>query len=303
MTRPGFTRLDALLILVVIAWGANLSVVKVALHEFPAVSFNALRLIIAALSFLALVAWRTEPGVKRIERDDWPRVLFLGAVGGALYQFFFMYGVPRTSVANAGLIFGLSPVVISLMSAAVGHEQLPWTRWAGGVLSLLGLYFVVGVGGGASASALVGDALVFVAMLCWAVFSVASRPLLGRYSPTVLTAWATVVGTAIYLPFSIPTLVSTNWTSISSWSWALIIGSSVVCLVIAYAIWYTGVQRIGSTRTSAYSNLVPIAAMVVGWLWLGEPLTAAQGMGAAAILAGVFLTRLSPVVLTPLRTA
>ena len=77
--------------------------------------------------------------------------------------------------------------------------------------------------------------------------------------------------------------------------------SSIVCLVLAYVIWYTGVQQLGATRTSAYSNLTPIAAIVVGWLWLGEPITAAQVVGAAAILGGVFLTRLSPVVLTPLR--
>ena len=82
------------------------------------------------------------------------------------------------------------------MSAAVGHERLPWTRWAGGVLSVVGLYFVVGVGATLSVNSLAGDAFVFVAMLCWAVYSVASRPLLGRYSPTMLTAWTAIVGGA-----------------------------------------------------------------------------------------------------------
>jgi drug/metabolite transporter (DMT)-like permease len=76
--------------------------------------------------------------------------------------------------------------------------------------------------------------------------------------------------------------------------------SSTFCLVIAYVVWYTGVQRLGATRTSAYSNLTPIAAMAVAWLWLGETVTLGQGVGAAAILGGVFLTRLSPVVLKPL---
>ena len=79
-----------------------------------------------------------------------------------------------------------------------------------------------------------------------------------------------------------------------------ILWSSIFCLVLAYVIWYTGVQRLGATRTSAYSNLIPIFAMGVAWLWLGEPVTMAQAVGAAAILAGVFLTRLSPVRLTPM---
>ena len=301
MSRHRFTRLDALLVLVIIAWGANLSVIKVALREFPGQSFNALRMILAAGAFLVILA-RTSPATTRgIARADWGRVAFLGVIGGTLYQLLFLAGVPRTSVANAGLIFGLSPVVISLMSAAVGHERLPWTRWAGGALSVVGLYFVVGVGATLSVNSLTGDALVFAGMLCWAVYSVGSRPLLGRYSPTVLTAWATVVGAALYVVVAAPALTGTDWAGVSWWSWFLMAASSIVCLVLAYVIWYTGVQRLGATRTSAYSNLTPIAAIVIGWLWLGEPFTAAQSVGAAAILGGVFLTRWSPVVVTPLR--
>jgi drug/metabolite transporter (DMT)-like permease len=301
VSRHRFTRLDALLVLVIIAWGANLSVIKVALREFPGQSFNALRMILAAGAFLVVLA-RTSPATARgIDRADWGRVAFLGVVGGTLYQLLFLAGVPRTSVANAGLIFGLSPVVISLMSAAVGHERLPWTRWAGGALSVVGLYFVVGVGATLSVNSLTGDALVFAGMLCWAVYSVGSRPLLGRYSPTVLTAWATVVGAAIYVVVAAPALAGTDWSGVSWWSWFLMAASSIVCLVLAYVIWYTGVQRLGATRTSAYSNLTPIAAIVIGWLWLGEPITAAQSVGAAAILGGVFLTRWSPVLVTPLR--
>lgn len=303
MTRSRFSGLDLLLVLVVVVWGTNLSVIKVALRDFPAQSFNALRLVIAAAAFLAVIARMPVAGARVIRRVDWPRVAFLGVVGGTFYQLLFLHGVPRTSVANAGLIFGLSPVVISLMSSAVGHERLTWTRWAGGALSVVGLYFVVGVGATLSVNSLAGDAFVFLSMICWSVYSVASRPLLGRYSPTVLTAWATVVGAGIYLVLSIPSLLATKWSTVSSWSWTLMTASSVICLVLAYVVWYTGVQRLGATRTSAYSNLTPIVAMAVGWLWIGEPVTSAQSAGAVAILAGVFLTRLSPVVVTPLREA
>jgi len=303
VSRSRFTALDALLVLIVVAWGANLSVIKVALREFPAASFNALRLLIAAALFAVVIA-RAPAGTRRlIAGGDWPRVAALGLVGGTLYQLIFLAAVPRTSVANAGLIFGLSPVVISLMSAVVGHERFGWTRWAGGVLSIVGLYFVVGVGASLSVNSLTGDLLVLASVLCWAGYSVASRPLLGRYPPTVLTAWTQILGTAVYVPLSAPALAATPWAGVSLVSWLLMTASAVVCLVIAYVVWYTGVQRLGATHTSAYSNLTPIAAMVVGWLWIGEPITAAQSVGAAAILGGVFLTRLAPVVLAPIQDA
>jgi drug/metabolite transporter (DMT)-like permease len=279
-----------------VAWGTNLSVIKVALREFPVHAFNALRMVVAAVAFVVVLA-RMGPAARRVARADWGRVLFLGFIGGAIYQLVFVTGVPKTSVANAGLIFGLTPVVISLLSAFVGHEHLSWTRWAGGVLSVVGLYFVVGAGAGITATSLLGDALVFSAMVCWAVYSVASRPLLGRYSPTMLTAWAAIVAAPVYTLVAVPSLVATDWAGVSWWSWGLMLWSSSFCLVLAYVIWYTGVQRLGATRTSAYSNLTPIVAIAVGWLWLGEPVTLVQTVGAAAILGGVFLTRLSPVVL------
>ena len=131
MSPSRFSRLDALLVLVIVVWGANLSVIKVALREFPAQSFNALRLMVAAIAFLGVLAVRPAGERRLVARADLGRVLGLALVGGTLYQVFFLQGVPRTSIANAGLIFGLSPVLISLLSSAVGHERLPWTRWAG----------------------------------------------------------------------------------------------------------------------------------------------------------------------------
>lgn len=298
MSSHRFGLIDALLVLVVMAWGTNLSVIKVALREFPVHAFNELRMIVAAAAFAYVLA-RLPREQRTVQGRDLGRVLFLGLIGGSVYQWIFVTGVPKTSVANAGLIFGLSPVVISILSSFVGHERLPRTRWAGGLVSIVGLYFVVGSGAGVSATSITGDALVFTAMVCWAIYSVASRPLLGRYSPTMLTAWAAIVAAPTYVPIALPSLLSTDWSRISWWTWGLMLWSSTFCLVLAYVIWYTGVQQLGATRTSAYSNLTPIVAIVVGWLWLDEPVTAGQLVGAAAILGGVFLTRMSPVELMP----
>ena len=298
MSATRFGALDVWLILVVASWGANFSVIKAALDEFPVHTFNALRQVVAAVSF-AIVLWRMAPAGRRVARADVGRVIFLGMIGGAIYQLIFVSGVTRTSVANSGLIFGLTPVAVSILSSFLGHERLGITRWLGGPVSVVGLYFVVGHGAEVSTATLVGDALVFVAMVCWAIYSVVSRPLLGRYSPMTLTAWAAIIAAPPYVAASVPSMLATDWSRVTWWGWALVLWSSLFCLVGAYVVWYTGVQRLGSTRTSAYSNLTPIFAMGVAWLWLGETVSSGQMIGAVAIFAGVFLTRLSPVVLAP----
>jgi drug/metabolite transporter (DMT)-like permease len=86
---------------------------------------------------------------------------------------------------------------------------------------------------------------------------------------------------------------------VSAWTWWALLFSSVFALGVAYLIWYGAVQTIGMARTAVYSNLVPIAAMTVATLWLGEPLTAAKLMGAALVLGGVALTRIRRPLVSP----
>jgi drug/metabolite transporter (DMT)-like permease len=74
--------------------------------------------------------------------------------------------------------------------------------------------------------------------------------------------------------------------------WIALLYSALFSLVIAYLIWYTAVQRVGSSRTSVYSNVTPIVAMLIAAIFLGEPITAAKVAGAAAVLGGVAITRI-----------
>jgi drug/metabolite transporter (DMT)-like permease len=83
-----------------------------------------------------------------------------------------------------------------------------------------------------------------------------------------------------------------NWSGVGAATWATLVLSAVLALCLSYLIWYTAVQRIGPARTSIFSNLVPIVAIGVAAVWLGEPLTSATLVGAVGVLSGVFLSRL-----------
>ena len=82
------------------------------------------------------------------------------------------------------------------------------------------------------------------------------------------------------------------WGAVSAITWIKLVYSSLFALCVAYTIWYAAVRAIGSARTSVYSNLLPIVAMVTAAVWLREPIGPAKIAGAAAVLAGVALTRL-----------
>jgi drug/metabolite transporter (DMT)-like permease len=277
----------------ILIWGSNFSVVKVALRDFPEVPFNAMRLIVGTAVFLAAIRWTRDQARPRpsLTRNDWLHLLFLGLIGTFLYQFCFVGGVRRTSVGNGSLIVGTSPIVIALMSAWAGHERIRPLRWAGVFMALLGLYLVVGHGVDFSSETWRGDALMIAGVFCWATYSVASQPMLRRHSPLIVIGVTFSIGAVMYVVTMIPILVDVDWSAVSGFSWFLMVASALLALNLSYWIWYTGLKRLGGSRTAVYSYLTPIVAMVVAAIWLGEPITSNQVAGAGAIFAGLLITR------------
>ena len=285
------TSLDLLLLLMIAIWGTNFSLVKVALRDFPELAFNAARLVVASSVFLAAMRVTGQLPVK-VARRDWTRLILLGVVGTCLYQLCFLGGVKRTSVGNASLITGSSPIVIAVLTAIAGHERIPPLRWAGVGLAMLGLYLVVGHRVEWTPESRQGDVLMLASMLCWATYSVAAQPLLKTYSPLIVTGVSFISGSVLYIIVTLPSLLTTSWAAISMGSWIAMAASGVLALSLSYLIWYTAIQRLGTTRTSVYSYLTPVVAMLVATVWLGEPIETNQLFGASAILAGLAITRL-----------
>jgi O-acetylserine/cysteine efflux transporter len=133
--------------------------------------------------------------------------------------------------------------------------------------------------------------MVLASTLCWAAYSVASVPLLRRHSPLVVTGYSISIGAALYTLVALPMLVRVDWGAISLTSWLLMLASAVFALAFAYLIWYTSVQKAGSTRTAAWSNLTPVVAIGIAAIWLGEPIALNQVIGSLAIFAGLLITR------------
>ena len=126
---------------------------------------------------------------------------------------------------------------------------------------------------------------------CWTVYTVAGRPLLANYSPLVITGLSMAIGTALFVPFSITDFARTSWADVPLVVWVCVVFSSLLALNFSYTAWYTGVRQLGSSRTSVYSNVVPVAALLVAMVWLGERLAGVRLLGAVLVAAGVVLTR------------
>lgn len=285
-------RTELALLVMVVLWAVNFSVVKVALVRIDPLGFNALRFPLAALA-LWLILRRRGP-IPLPTRGDLGKIVALGVVGNVLYQLLFILGLDRTLAGNAALLLAATPVWTALLSRIYGGERHPTRVWLGVGATLLGLGLVVAGSGaamGLDAETLTGDLMLAAGSVAWAIYTVGAKGPIARHGSMAVTAWTLWVGTVFLFLIGLPDLVRQDWSVLGPGFWALVLFSGVGSIAIAYLFWYQGVRVLGGTRTAAHSNLVPVVALAVAWLWLGEVPGPLQLVGAAVTIIGVSMAR------------
>jgi drug/metabolite transporter (DMT)-like permease len=302
-TQPGFGLTDVLLFLMAAIWGSNFVVVKYATRIFNPVAFTGLRVgTVAIFMILFALLRRTGSGeratsrraqVRMLSRGVITRLILLGVLGNGLYQLFFVHGVARTRAGNAALIVGAAPAFIALAARAKGLERIERLTMLGIALSIVGVALVMvgSANSGAGQATLLGSVLVCLGVVCWTFYTVWLQPYTKRVDAITLSALTLIGGAVPLVIASGPAIVATDWSRIGTGGWLALLYSSIVSMGIAYLFYYRGLRVLGPTRTAVYSNLQPIIALLVAWPLLGETPTIFQGVGAATIVAGVFMTR------------
>jgi drug/metabolite transporter (DMT)-like permease len=282
---------DALLITAIVVWGFNFPLMKVMYRYFHPITFNALRFTISSVTMLGLLKLRNENG--RLERRDWPGVVWLGFIGNTLYPFVFVLGLDRTTAGNAALLMALTPVFAFLIGVAMKKEHFSTGILLGIVLSFAGTAAIVAFGEGdiSFKKSWVGNFLMISAAICWAWQSAESTRLLPKYGPIRLTVFAMVAGTAMLLPLSLPWLIAQDWQSVPLVGWLGLAYSALLSITYAYFIWAYAINAIGVAHTSVFNNVTPIVAMLAGWFMLAERPSIAQLVGVVLVLSGVFMVR------------
>ena len=158
----------------------------------------------------------------------------------------------------------------------------------GGLLGFSGVALILaGKGAELGVGRLAGDAAVFGATLCWAVFTLGVRALRVRISTLRLTTWTMVTGAPGLLLLGAPSLSALDWGGLSARAWSGIAYSTLLAIVVAYILWNNAVRVVGSGRTAIFNSMIPLVAMLVAWPLLGEHPRPVQ------IVSGVLLSRRS----------
>ncbi len=291
--RRGPARADLAMLLVVLIWGGNIPIIKAALAEIPTLGFATVRFTVASITFVVLL--RAREGSLRPPAGTAWAMLWLGLLGNTAYQLLFMTGLFHTSVANTALILASAPVLVAVFGAASGVERLTGAVAGGVALAVAGVALVLGQDGArVTARTLAGDLPVLGAAACWAVYTLGVRRFAPTMSPLRLTTLTMLTGTPGLVLAGLPDILRTDWSAVSPAAWGGVAYSAFLALVVAYTAWNTSVAEVGPSRTAVYNCLVPVVALTLGWLTLGERPGLLQLAGALLIVGGVLVTRTAP---------
>lgn len=283
---------DIYMLLAILIWAINFPFIKIALREFSPPAFNGIRLTFASvvLVFFLILAKHE----LRVEKRDLWKLIILGIIGNTIYQMLFIHGIHLTTASSTAIIMAMTPASVALLSSLLKHEKLHWAAWLGIVLSFIGFYLVITEQPGTfifSWKSLKGDMMIFFGNIVWTVYTVFSKPLLGRISPLKWSALTLAVGTVFYLPFCVPAFVRQDFGQISYKGWSILIYSGLFALAFSYVAWYASVRRVGNSKTAIYGNITPVMTVIFAYIFITEKVSLWQAFGALIILLGVYLTR------------
>jgi len=291
--KDKLTGTDLLILCMVLVWGINYPLIKLVLYQFLPMSFNILRFSLASLLLLFIVRLFQPKGF-RFSRADLPRLFLLAILGNTTYQLLFIYGINKTTASSASLIAATIPIFTGIFSALLRYERIRLIGWVGISCSFLGIFLIIkgkGRGDPLLVGETVGDVMILVSTLSWALYTVLAKPMLKKYPPLILTSYAMIIGTIFLYPFAISDLKQQDWGRITTSGWLILGYSFSLAIALGYVIWYRGVGRIGGVRTAVYSNLTPIFAIIFSFLILREELSYTQLIGGLVVGLGVYLVR------------
>lgn len=294
-TQPGRSWIYSKLILTMAFWGGTFIAARIAVQTMEPFAAAFCRFAIASLC-LILLTLRLEGQLPRLTIRQGVLLLVLGLSGVFAYNAFFFLGLQTVPASRAALIVATNPVFIAIFSALLLKEPLTRLKIVGILLSLVGVTVVISGGNPATLFAgEVGQGELYIlgCVASWVVYTLVGKRVMGNLSPLMATTYACLLGTLALLGVALLRGLVADWPTFAPAAWLSVAYLGIFGTAAGFNWYYEGVLAIGSAKASIFINLVPVFAIALAVLVLGEPITLPLVIGGALVITGVFLTNRS----------
>jgi drug/metabolite transporter (DMT)-like permease len=269
-------------------WGASFLFMRMGAGEFGPVALAALRVGGAALLLLPLLAWRGQFGALRAH---WRSICVVGVANSALPFLAFSYAALSITAGLSSIFNATTPLFGGLIAWLWLKDRPGPARALGlaiGFAGVLGLAwdkasFKPGMDGSQTGWAVLA---CLGAALCYGWAASFTKKRLTGVPPLAVAAGSQTAASVLLLP-----LLLWWWPEHppSAQSWWAAAGLALLCTAVAYQLFFRLVARIGPANTISVTFLIPLFAVLWGWLFLSEGVTHAMLLGGAVIVVGTAL--------------
>lgn len=276
-------------------FGSGTPISKIVTDAFPVFVASGARMLLAALALVPLVVlWEGagrggRPLLPSISRGDWLRLGGIAVAGMFLFSVFMLYGMKEVSGAIGGIVMATTPAVTAAGAVLFLRDRL--TRWKAVAIGLAagGLVAVnVGsTGGGEGDDVLLGTLLVFGAVCGEAAYTLLGKRLTASLSPISVAAVAAVLAAIIFAPFAVAELSELDAGAARASDWLALAWWGLGTMALGSVLWYLGVSRVSGITASAFMGVMPVSALLLSYVLLGESFEPIHGVGMAIVLAAI----------------
>ena len=289
------------LVLTMIVWGGTFTSARLLANDLAPANSSFLRFLIASVTLIAVLLL-VEKKLPNVRTVDWLLIVAMGATGVALYNIMFFYGLSVTGAIKGSLITATNPLITALGAAILFREKITLFRAAGFAISICGAILIISRGdlhslrgsGVGSSGIGPGEMAFILAAVSWSLYTLLGRKAGESISPLVLVTYSSIVGTIILFFIALPQGLSKEIAELSAGSVAHLLYLSIFATVIGFVWFQQGVRELGAAKAAVFIYFMPVSAVVIAWLVLGETITPVIVIGAAMIISGIIMVNHKP---------
>lgn len=269
---------------VALLWGLTYPLIRMSLREMTPLVFVAHRFLLATLAFLPFIC------LNRRLRQEVMRALPIGLMLGFIASIFFItqtMGLRTVESPRAAFLTGTYVLMVPLLSPLFRTSHPSRVDWVSAGLAVVGLFLLLNPHGRAPG---LGDGLILVCAFFVSIhIHLMQRVAKHQFDPVALTFLQIVGVTTAALIFS--PIAPTQCLKFTATAWVGLCVCAVVVTIGAFLLQATLQKRTTPQRTAVMFSLEPVFASALGYLLLGEGLTARSALGATIL----FLSPLMPI--------
>jgi drug/metabolite transporter (DMT)-like permease len=280
----GFEIGDSMLLIIPgVIWGASFLFIAEGLRAIGPMGVTFVRILVGFLT-LSLVSAARRP----MAREAWPGVALLGVLWLAFPLSMFPFAEQHVSSALTGMLNGANPLFTAIVASLLARRAPSRAVALGLGVGLAGAVLVGWPTIHEGRSSLLGVALILAALVSYGFALNLARPLQQKHGALPVIWRAQAVGLVLTAPLGVPDLLAAHWTP---GPLASLLALGAFGTGVAYVVLAVAAGRVGATRASATTFLIPPVALVLGVVVRGERVALLSVLGGAVCVAGAWLIR------------